>query len=57
MIAQQIGFCLKYDRLTKRIWLRAFGTPHKFLASLGTSDTLGTLAEIIKPKNDKNISS
>lgn len=33
-------------RLTERIWLRAFGTPLKFLAPLGTSDTLGTLDEI-----------
>ena len=30
-------------RITERIWLRAFGTSPKFLASLGTSDTLETL--------------
>jgi hypothetical protein len=27
-------------RLTERVWLRAFGTPPKLLAPLGTSDTL-----------------
>ena len=31
--------------LTERIWLR-LKLPHKFFATLGTSDTLGTLAEI-----------
>jgi len=33
-------------RIAERIWLRALGTPPKFLASLGTSDTLRTLSAI-----------
>jgi hypothetical protein len=36
-------------RLTEHIWLRAFSTPPKFLATLGTSDTLGTLYAITPP--------
>jgi len=37
---------LRLLQITERIWLRAFGTPPKFLASLGTSDTCGTLSKI-----------
>jgi len=33
-------------RLTERIWLRAFGTLPKFLASLGTSDTLSRYTQL-----------
>ena len=40
--------------LTERIWLRAFGTPPKFLALLGTSDALEPSAEIANgAKNNK----
>jgi len=31
---------LQFGHITERIWLRAFCTPPKFLATLGTSDTL-----------------
>jgi hypothetical protein len=41
--------------ITERIWLRAFGTPPKFLAMLGTSDTLRTLGDIAKQTKEENI--
>lgn len=39
-------------RLTERIWLRAFGTSPKFLAPLGTSDTLDTLGDMASNRKD-----